>query len=72
MLHIGKYLASWTEEYVGISVLAIKFGYWAVEAALACEGEGETMHESLAFLTVALRGKGIDTVSDKLEEWLEL
>ena len=71
MLHIGKYLATGAEEYVGISVLVIKFGYWAVEAALACEGKSKTMHESLAFLAVALRGKGVDAVGDKLEEGFE-
>ena len=71
MFHILEYLATRTEEHIGIAVLVVKLGDGTIEAALARKGEGEAMNESLAFLAVALGGKGIDTVGDILEEGFE-
>ena len=71
MLHILVYLTTGAEEDVGIAVLVVKLGDGTVEAALASKGKGESMHKSLSLLAVALRGKGVDTVGDKLEERFE-
>ena len=72
MLHVGEYLTTWAEEDIGIAVLVVKLGDGTVEAALARKGKGETMHESLSLLAVALRGKGVDTVGNILEEGFEV
>src|SRR5574344_462537 len=71
MFHILVYLATRTEEDIGIAVLVVKLGDGTVETALARKGESKAMNESLAFLTVALGGKGVDTVGDILEEGFE-
>ena len=72
MLHVGEYFATRKEEYVGITVLVVKLREGTVEMALARQGEGIAMHESLSLLSVALGGEGIDAVGDKLEERLEV
>ena len=72
MFHILVYLATGAEEYVGITILVVKLGYWAIIATETRQGKGIAMNKRFALLTVALRGKSIDAVGYKLKEWLKL
>ena len=72
MLHIRENLMARTEENVGITTLIVQFGDGTVEAALAGQGKGIAMHESLALLPVTLGGKRVDAVSHVLEEGFEV
>ena len=72
MLHVGEYFATRKEEYVGITVLVVKLREGTVEMALARQGEGIAMHESLSLLSVALGGEGIDAVGDWSHRMLPL
>ena len=54
MAHISENLMKRTQEDVGIAVLVVELGDWAIIAALACQGESVAMHEGLALLAVTL------------------
>lgn len=53
--HVLVDVAKRGEEDVGIAAIIVQLGDRAIEAALACHRQGETMHESLALLLVTLR-----------------
>lgn len=71
VLHVRVNLMKWTEKDISIAALIVKLGDRTIVAALARKGKSVAMHESLTFLTVALRGKGVDAVGYILEERLE-
>ena len=65
--HVLVDVAKRGEEDVGIAAIIVQLGDRAIEAALACHRQGETMHESLALLLVTLRRIAFQTVGDELE-----
>ena len=72
MFHILEYLATRTEEDIGIAVLVVKLGDRTIKAALAGEGKGLAMHESLSLLPIPLRGKDLQTLCYVSKEGLEV
>lgn len=65
--HVLVDVAKRGEEDVGIAAIIVQLGDRAIEAALACHRQGETMHESLALLLVTLRRIAFQAISDELE-----
>ena len=65
--HVGVDVQHRTEENIDIARLRVLFGDGAVETVLCGHGKGEAMHEELALLLVALRGVGLQAVSDVVE-----
>ena len=72
MLHIRENLMARTEEDVSIPLLIVQFGDGTLEAAVAGQGKGIAMHESLALLPVTLGGKRVDAVGHVVEEGFEI
>ena len=65
--HVLVDVAKRGEEDVGIAAIIVQLGDRAIEAALACHCQGETMHKSLALLLVTLRRIAFQAISDELE-----